>query len=331
MPTLRAPKAFVAKLQPPEARSAACLNCDTPLVGPFCSACGQRDVPPYPSVRELVVDAFWELSGWDGRFAATVRKLFTSPGTLTRDFLEGRRARYLSPLRLYLMASLVYFVLAAAAPARQTAGQVDFGGIHIVTTTGGVTAGDTTGNATAPARISAPDRVAKDVRAATTSQHPVTGAERDSALASITRAPRLFQPFLRRVLLDPQGFKRGLVDTMPRMLFALLPVFAAIVAIFYRHRKYPEHLYFAIHLHSFVFLALTLAVLARFTHVDAIVGVTQTIAFFWILIYATIAFRRAYGGGIGRTLAKELGIGFIYFWAGVAGLLATIYWVALFS
>ena len=58
-----------------EPRSAACLNCGTPLSGPFCSSCGQRDIPPYPSARELAIDAFWELSGWDGRFASTVRAL----------------------------------------------------------------------------------------------------------------------------------------------------------------------------------------------------------------------------------------------------------------
>ena len=67
-------------------------------------------------MRELAVDAFWELSGWDGRFALTVRSLLRRPGMLTREFLEGRRARYVSPLRLYLMASLVYFLIAAAAP-----------------------------------------------------------------------------------------------------------------------------------------------------------------------------------------------------------------------
>lgn len=320
MPTLRAPKAIMAKLQPPEPRSVACLNCGTPLAGPFCSACGQRDIPPYPSVRELAIDAFWELSGWDGRFAATVRTLFTSPGALTRDFLEGRRARYLSPLRLYLMASLVYFVLAAAAPARQVAGTVDLGAIRIVAT-----------DPTAPTVPTAAGRVTTYERNAVSSQQPLSGAKRDSALASIAKAPRIFQPFLRRVVLDPAGFKRGLQDTMPRMLFALLPVFAAIVAIFYRKRKYPEHLYFAVHLHAFLFLALTIGVLARFTRSDPVIDVAQMIELIWIPVYATIAFRRTYGGTIGRTLLKELGIGFVYFWAGIAGLLATIYWVAVFS
>ena len=121
-----------APLRAREARSADCLNCGSPLTGPFCANCGQRDVPPYPSVKELAVDAFWELSGWDGRFASTVRALIRRPGMLTVEFLQGRRARYLSPLRLYLMASLVYFLVAATAPNVQTAsGKSFFFGLHL--------------------------------------------------------------------------------------------------------------------------------------------------------------------------------------------------------
>src|SRR6476620_3598888 len=108
------------KLDTTVTRTGSCLNCRAALVGPFCAQCGQRDIPPYPSTRELVVDAFWELSGWDGRFASTVKALVQRPGLLTREFLEGRRARYISPLRLYLMCSLVYFLISAAAPELST-------------------------------------------------------------------------------------------------------------------------------------------------------------------------------------------------------------------
>ena len=80
-----------------------CLNCGAELHGPFCSGCGQRVVPPYPSLREMAGDAWHEFSGWDGRFARTLRMLI-HPGVLTVEVLEGRRARYVSPLRLYLAA-----------------------------------------------------------------------------------------------------------------------------------------------------------------------------------------------------------------------------------
>ena len=115
---------------------------------------------------------------------------------------------------------------------------------------------------------STPERVAEAATTAAGSQQAPTGAKHDQALRDIAKAPAVFRPFLRRLVLDPAGFKRGLVEAMPRVLFALVPVFAAIVALFYRGRKYPEHLYFAIHFHSFVFLAL-LVRLARAIHESA--------------------------------------------------------------
>ena len=81
------------------------------------------------------------------------------------------------------------------------------------------------------------------------------------------------QPMLRRAVEDPGGFKRGLLQTMPRMLFVLLPIFAGIVALFYHGRKYPEHLYFAIHLHAFIFLALAVTELLKFTRKPVIAAV----------------------------------------------------------
>ena len=302
-----------------EGHSAACLNCGAPLSGPFCASCGQRDIPPYPNVRELAVDAVSEFSGWDGRLASTLRALIQSPGKLTHEFLEGRRVRYISPLRLYLMASLVYFLIAAGAPnLRLSAGNVSVGGIGV---------GVTTSVNKPPA--SRPERVANAASDALDTQQPLTAAERDAALKDIAKAPALMQPFLRRAVEDPGGFKRGLLETMPRMLFALLPLFAGIVALFYRGRKYPEHLYFAIHLHAFIFLALALTELLKFTRVSAIAAVGSVLAVVWIPIYATLAFRRVYGGSLGSTIAKELGIGAIYAVVSGAAFVIMIYWVSI--
>ncbi len=124
------------RLRATEDGSPACLNCGAPLAGAFCAACGQRDVPPYPSVRELAAEAISEFSGWDGRLASSVRALILRPGLLTHEFLEGRRARYISPLRLYLTASLIYFVLAAAAPnVKLESGRSLFLGVQVGATT----------------------------------------------------------------------------------------------------------------------------------------------------------------------------------------------------
>jgi hypothetical protein len=293
------------------ARSTSCLNCAAPLSGPFCAACGQRDIPPYPSTRELVIDAFWELSGWDGRFATTVRALVERPGMLTREFLEGRRARYLSPLRLYLLASLAYFVLAAAPQkARPLVKKPD-------------------APAASAVAKSRPERVADAVSGSFDGGQGLSSEDRTSALKDIERAPALMRPTLHKAIADPAGFKRALAETIPRMLFALLPIFAAIVAIFYRKRKYPEHLYFAIHLHAFVFLALSVTAIAEFARVPVIVEPVSFVAVLWIPVYATLAFRRAYGGSLTATLAKKAAIGLLYFAVSVVAFILTIYWVSI--
>ena len=294
-----------------------CLNCGSPLSGPFCGGCGQRDVPPYPSVRELAIDAVSEFSGWDGRLAQTLRTLVRRPGLLTREFLEGRRARYISPLRVYLTASLVYFVLAASAPeVRLESGK-----------TLGLRVGTTAKNDPNP--LSRPERVGASASRALETGDALTAAERAAALEDIARAPALMQPFLRRTVEDPGGLKRRILETMPRMLFVLLPIFAGILALFYRGRKYPEHLYFAIHLHAFIFLALAVSALLKFTQSALLVSGASLIASIWIPIYATLAFRRVYGGSLARTLVKEVAIAAIYAVTAAVGFIIMIYWVSV--
>ena len=301
-----------------ERHSPTCLNCGASLDGKFCGECGQRDVPPYPSVRELALDAVAEFSGWDGRLSSTLRALVRRPGFLTLEFLEGRRARYVSPLRVYLTASLVYFLLAAAAPK-----------IGLDNRDGGlrVTATRTERNPTA----SRAARVGEAAGTALERGEALSAATRDSVLRDIETAPGPMRPFLRRAVGDPDGFKRGIADAVPRMVFALLPVFAGIVALFYRGRKYPEHLYFAIHLHAFIFLALSVSALFKFLQVPALAAAVSVLTVTWIPVYALLALRRVYGGTLVRTVAKGLAIAAIYAVTALVGFAVVVYWVSLWG
>ncbi|MGQ0650255.1 MAG: hypothetical protein ACT4P7_22165, partial [Gemmatimonadaceae bacterium] len=232
--------------------------------------------------------------------------------------LEGRRARYISPLRLYLMLSLVYFVISAAAPnVKLDEGKTLFFGLHLDTTI------DTT------AAASRPERVAGAAREALDDPQALTAAKKEAALEDLAQAPAVLQPFLRRAIEDPGGFQRGLIEAMPRMLFALLPVFAAIAALFYRGRKYPEHLYFAIHLHAFIFLALAVSGLSRFTGSPLLTGLVGGVALASIPVYATVAFRRVYGGSRARTLLKEGAIAVIYGLTSLVAFVGVVYWVSV--
>ncbi|HEY4217672.1 MAG TPA: DUF3667 domain-containing protein [Gemmatimonadaceae bacterium] len=292
----------------------SCLNCGHPLGGPFCSECGQRAVPPHPRVTELAGDAFAEFSGWDGKFSETIQLLVRRPGELTRQFIAGRRVRFISPVRLYLAMSFIYFVLAGAVGNQPTRpGEVNLPGIHI--------------SATGEEQGKGPVVVSRAMTAAQSGS--LTKAQRDSAMAQVARAPRILKPLLRRGIDDPQGLKRTIVANVPRVFFALLPVFAAILALFYRKRHYPEHLYYAIHLHSFAFLALTLVELATLSGLQKPSGTIGPIVMIWIAVYNVLALRRVYGGSVKRTLAKCVGIGALYSLATGLALLVLVFAAAL--
>jgi hypothetical protein len=93
-----------------------CGNCGAELAGAFCHACGQKATGPDVSLHDFFHEAFHEFAHVDGKIVQTLRLLLTKPGLLTKEFLSGRRARYISPLRLYLTCSLLFFALAAFTP-----------------------------------------------------------------------------------------------------------------------------------------------------------------------------------------------------------------------
>src|SRR5262245_6647219 len=98
-----------------------CRNCGADLHGRFCHACGQKAVSSEIRVHDLMHEGMEEFANVDGKVVRTLKLLVTKPGALTSEFLAGRRARYISPLRLYLTCSLLFFALAAVAPPNPNA------------------------------------------------------------------------------------------------------------------------------------------------------------------------------------------------------------------
>ena len=88
-----------------------CENCETPLTGEYCSQCGQHAIDYRRSIMRLAIDAADSLLNWDTKFLHTVVVLLLRPWRLTNDFNAGRRVRYVHPLRLYLIASILFFLL----------------------------------------------------------------------------------------------------------------------------------------------------------------------------------------------------------------------------
>ncbi|MCK5749866.1 MAG: DUF3667 domain-containing protein [Oricola sp.] len=87
-----------------------CQNCGTPLAGAYCYQCGQRADEPRRAVVGLVQDFFVDTMAIDGKLARSIWLLLWRPGRLARRYLDGRRVYYSPPFRLYLFASVFFFI-----------------------------------------------------------------------------------------------------------------------------------------------------------------------------------------------------------------------------
>jgi hypothetical protein len=96
-----------------------CANCHASLSGAFCAHCGQKVKPLDPTLRELATDVLGEVTDVDSKLLRSMRYLFTRPGFLSREHAEGRRASYVSPVRLYLVFSVAFFAAASLVGRRE--------------------------------------------------------------------------------------------------------------------------------------------------------------------------------------------------------------------
>ena len=261
------------------ATTASCRNCDAAMHGPYCAWCGQRVVDADPTTRELAHDAAQEVLNVDGKILSTLRLLFTRPGFLTVEHLRGRRARYVAPIRLYLTCSVLYFLVEAVAdPVEKAVAENRDRNVRVTGT---------------PSAIDDAQRVSQDSVARLLEAQ---GKERGGIARTVFGQAA-------RVQRDRLGFARTMRDTVPKIFFVFVPVFAWIVSLVYRRRgNYPAHLFFALHTFAFAFATAAIGeVLGLAPGVSFVVGWSLMALWAW---YALRALREVYGGSFGGTLAR---------------------------
>jgi hypothetical protein len=88
----------------------ACLNCGAPLTGPYCAACGQK-AHIHRSVRAFFQDFVQGIVNFEGKVWRTLPMLAWRPGEMTRRYIAGERARFISPVALYLFTVFAMFAV----------------------------------------------------------------------------------------------------------------------------------------------------------------------------------------------------------------------------
>lgn len=268
-----------------------CANCETPLQGTYCHACGQLAEDFHKSSWKLLVEAVESLLHLDGRLFRTLPALFRRPGHLTRDYLDGKRAGQVAPFRMFLVILLVAFFaghLASKSSGHHaaTAGAEDHASSPTSLEINGVTVGtpeaavaeinadpsltpQEKATATAAARgdlgalgASVGRQIAAErAEAARTGQVNLVEAE-DSARMKAMK--HWAEARIQAIREDPERFALILEIWGHRVAILALPVSALILTLLFAfNRRYFvfDHLIFSMHSLSFQLLLLTIVLL----------------------------------------------------------------------
>ncbi|KFC67966.1 DUF3667 domain-containing protein [Massilia sp. LC238] len=253
--------------------AAFCKNCDAAIAGNYCHQCGQATHLHVPSAREFLHEFIAHYVALEGKLWRSLKLLLFKPGFLSREYIEGRRVRYIEPLRLYLTFSIIFFAL------------FKMSGVEII---------NIGGRSESPAVVSAP--AAEKAKRAEEAED-AKGIQRNLQHMLGRVNPRLEQGAERFFALSPKErndtAKRVFFSYTPYAIFLMMPVFALYLKLLYlgSGRRYGEHFLFALHSNAFAFLMLSLFMLADGWNFVRVVLLA------WLVFYLPTAMRRVFGGG----------------------------------
>jgi hypothetical protein len=278
-----------------------CENCGAPLSGPYCGQCGQPAIDYRRSFGHVLVDVLNEFLNWDSKFFATIGLLIVKPWRLTNEFVAGHRVRYVHPLRLYLLASILFFFA------------VNYGTRGLNFEPGKLGPKDRAELEADLKRENLPPEAREKLEtlfrdsspppapsSLTDTASPATEPSPSTTTPSATPAPgtdkqrreygkigerpfvvfdseekKSSTPFERWIegrakeKMGEHGTKMGLFITtlfhnLPYMMLCCIPLFAFVLKVLYirRHVFYIDHLIYALHIHTFAYTGIMLIVLA---------------------------------------------------------------------
>ena len=323
-----------------------CENCGALLTGRWCSQCGQAAIDYRRSFRHVIVDVLDSFLNWDSKFFATIGWLIARPWHLTNQFLAGRRVPYVHPLRLYLLVSILFFFVINywaksihADPSKLSADdRADIAAELNDPDIPPAVKARIRGALEAKGRTQPEAQTSPSPQTAVTPQPSVIGSPAPSVtspspsgdfrpLVQFDKPPSdKFEKWLEQRAKEKMGehgskmalFITTLFSNLPYMMLCCIPLFALVLKVLYVRKRvfYIDHLVYALHIHSFAYLAIMLIVLITIGLNRSIPGTFAgwIIAALWITFAAQIflSIRRVYRQGWFFTVFKFFAGGFAY-------------------
>lgn len=212
-----------------------CLNCDMPLLGQYCHHCGQKGGTAKLTLGQWFM-LFWDnLVSIDGKVLKTIVPLLFMPGRVSCDYIEGRRARYVDPVRLFLVSSFLLFLV------------VEYSIEPVI-----IKGNEISRQVTEGSNIQA---MPQESTQQTSLEERVTLSLQEEIPDDMVRkGMHVFQQFF---------------EWLPKLLILFMPLYALCLKLFYlRHRNFyfTDHLIVSAYLHAVIcFMYFVLFIALRFT------------------------------------------------------------------
>ena len=342
-----------------------CENCGAELQGHWCAQCGQPAIEYRRSFRYVVADLLNEFLNWDSKFFTTIALLILKPWRLTNEFLAGKRVRYVNPLRLYLLASILFFFAvnfgakgirfdaSKLGPKDRAELESDLKDADLPPearkkleellreSSPSPAPSPLANEASPPVAPTAPSNAASPQPVESTNEQKKYGkiGERPFVVFDESKSSTPFERWIEaraKEKMGEKGTKMGLFistlfSNLPYMMLCCIPLFAFVLKVLYVRRRifYIDHLIYALHIHTFFYAGIMLIVLATIGlnrfAPGAIAG--SLIALLWIAFVTQIflSIRYVYRQGWFLSIFKFLFGGFVYLMVLVIALAITFF------
>ena len=285
-----------------------CLNCKTQLEADdkFCPSCGQENKNLRIGFWELLTEFLSSNFNFDTKLGRTLVDLLLKPGEITKQFVAGKRVRYVRPVQMYFFVSFVFFLLLGLETA------------SFVNKTPPSEAQIESFNNSSVAQISISQGELTAISDMIGSADPNNDAEIDSVLTQLGEKEitgwkrHLIKQVIRSM--NPENEEQLTKEVYANLsisMFFLLPLFAGLLWMFTKKRSpfYMDALIFSLHFHSVAFILFSLDQLIGFLTDSSIV---TKVMLFSVLLYLILAIKRVYHLAWLSSVGKTLGISALY-------------------
>jgi Protein of unknown function (DUF3667) len=284
-----APRDVVAA-EPAAAVPARCKNCDAVLSGRYCANCSQAADVHVPTTLELVHELLEGITHSDSRLWRTLTTLWFRPGKLTEEFVAGRRVAYLPPFRLYLILSIIFFLMLSFVHTS----------VELIKFDEAMKPAGSAVNALPAGKV-------------------ITGCQDFVAFGHPSWTPRLQHICEAFSKTSAENLLHAVLGTTSKAMFLFLPLVAFLhMLMYWRPRyRYAEQLLFFVHLHAFYFsIAILLVVLIEaaiaWPKLEGAAGLLETLLGWTLPVYTLMAMRRVFRRSWIGTIFKAVALFFIY-------------------